>query len=156
MSASPAMAIAIASLVPSGENEDSGHVAVVGWGSTYGPISRAVSDLRAEGKQVSHIHLRHIYPFAPKLAPYCGTDMAAPADFDTSCATPNGGDILCNTVVSDGSAQGCATDGSQICDARWPLGTDLEGTREWYTRSWITDPGYKCRDGLADAGCGNG
>jgi 2-oxoglutarate ferredoxin oxidoreductase subunit alpha len=49
------------------QGEDSGRVAVVGWGSTYGPISRAVSDLRAEGRQVSHIHLRYIYPFAPNL-----------------------------------------------------------------------------------------
>ncbi|PPR20583.1 MAG: 2-oxoglutarate oxidoreductase subunit KorA [Alphaproteobacteria bacterium MarineAlpha10_Bin3] len=49
------------------QGEDSGRVAVVGWGSTYGPISRAVSDLRAEGQQVSHIHLRYIYPFAPNL-----------------------------------------------------------------------------------------
>ena len=88
------------------------------------------------------------------VAPYCGTDMAAPVDFDTSCATPDGGDILCNIVVSDKSAQGCATDGSQICDARWPLGKDLEVTREWYGRPGIRDPGYKCRDGPTDAGCG--
>ena len=31
---------------------------VIGWGSTYGPISRAVSNLRIEGFDVAHIHLR--------------------------------------------------------------------------------------------------
>ena len=40
---------------------------VVGWGSTYGPISRAVSNLRAEGLAVSHIHLRHIWPLPRNL-----------------------------------------------------------------------------------------
>ena len=39
-----------------------GPLAVVGWGSTYGPISRAVANLRDEGLDVSHIHIRHIWP----------------------------------------------------------------------------------------------
>ena len=42
-----------------------GDLAVVGWGSTYGPISRAVNNLRARNYCVSHIHLRHLRPFAP-------------------------------------------------------------------------------------------
>tara|TARA_R100000005_G_scaffold88792_1_gene58932 strand:- start:6487 stop:8358 length:1872 start_codon:yes stop_codon:yes gene_type:complete len=42
--------------------EDSGDLAIVGWGSTYGPISRAVDNKLLEGKKVSHIHLRHIWP----------------------------------------------------------------------------------------------
>ncbi len=42
-------------------------LAVVGWGSTYGPISRAVSNLRAEGLPVSHIHLRHLFPLPKNL-----------------------------------------------------------------------------------------
>ncbi len=46
---------------------DSGRIAVVGWGSTYGPISRAVSELRADGEDVSHIHLRHINPLPRNL-----------------------------------------------------------------------------------------
>ncbi len=46
---------------------DSGQIAVVGWGSTYGPISRAVGHLRHEGKAVSHIHLRYINPLAKNL-----------------------------------------------------------------------------------------
>ena len=46
---------------------DSGQLAVVGWGSTYGPISSAVGHLRAEGKAVSHIHVRYINPMAKNL-----------------------------------------------------------------------------------------
>ena len=46
---------------------DSGQLAVVGWGSTYGPISSAVGHLRAEGKAVSHIHLRYINPMPKNL-----------------------------------------------------------------------------------------
>jgi 2-oxoglutarate ferredoxin oxidoreductase subunit alpha len=40
---------------------------VVGWGSTYGPISRAVDNLRNEGHAVAHLHLRHIWPLARNL-----------------------------------------------------------------------------------------
>lgn len=47
------------------QGESSGALAIVGWGSTYGPISRAVTNMRAQGFSVSHIHLRHIRPFAP-------------------------------------------------------------------------------------------
>lgn len=47
------------------QGEAGGDLAVVGWGSTYGPISRAVSNLRSRGLGVSHIHLTHIRPFAP-------------------------------------------------------------------------------------------
>jgi 2-oxoglutarate/2-oxoacid ferredoxin oxidoreductase subunit alpha len=46
---------------------ESGELAVVGWGSTYGPISRAVNNMRAQGKDVSHIHLRHIWPLPKNL-----------------------------------------------------------------------------------------
>jgi len=46
---------------------DSGSLAVVGWGSTFGPITRAVTNLRREGKSVSHIHLRHIWPLPGNL-----------------------------------------------------------------------------------------
>lgn len=47
------------------QGEPTGDLAIVGWGSTYGPISRAVTNMRANGHQVSHIHLRHLSPFAP-------------------------------------------------------------------------------------------
>ena len=40
----------------------SGSVAVVGWGSTYGPINAAVREFGAEGHDVAQIHLRHLSP----------------------------------------------------------------------------------------------
>lgn len=46
---------------------DSGKLAVVGWGSTFGPIDQAVRRARAEGLDVSHIHIRHIHPFPANL-----------------------------------------------------------------------------------------
>ena len=46
---------------------DSGPVAVVGWGSTYGSINRAISNLLDQGKQVSHIHLTNIWPLPANL-----------------------------------------------------------------------------------------
>ena len=42
--------------------EAGGKLAVVGWGSTYGPINRAVSNMRDDGYDVSQIHLRYIWP----------------------------------------------------------------------------------------------
>ncbi|MGB1548426.1 MAG: 2-oxoacid:acceptor oxidoreductase subunit alpha, partial [Alphaproteobacteria bacterium] len=47
--------------------ETKGEVAVVGWGSTYGPIDRAVDRARQDGAKVSHIHLRHIWPLPANL-----------------------------------------------------------------------------------------
>ena len=44
-----------------------GRLAVLGWGSTFGPIGRAVDNLRAEGHAVSHIHLRYIRPLPANL-----------------------------------------------------------------------------------------
>jgi 2-oxoglutarate ferredoxin oxidoreductase subunit alpha len=49
------------------QGADSGRLAVVGWGSTYGPISRAVTVARERGRDVSHIHLRHIWPLPRNL-----------------------------------------------------------------------------------------
>lgn len=45
----------------------SGRLAVVGWGSTYGPIHQAVRRARAKGQDVSHIHIRHIWPLPRNL-----------------------------------------------------------------------------------------
>ena len=47
--------------------ESSGKLAVVGWGSTYGPIHQAVLRARRNGCQVSHIHVRHIWPLPANL-----------------------------------------------------------------------------------------
>lgn len=44
-----------------------GKLAVVGWGSTFGPISHAVNNVRADGIEVAHIHLRHIWPLPRNL-----------------------------------------------------------------------------------------
>ncbi|MGE4014643.1 MAG: 2-oxoglutarate ferredoxin oxidoreductase subunit alpha, partial [Alphaproteobacteria bacterium] len=49
------------------DGTEKGRLAVVGWGSTYGPISRAVSNCRIQGLDVSHIHLRHIWPLPLNL-----------------------------------------------------------------------------------------
>jgi 2-oxoglutarate ferredoxin oxidoreductase subunit alpha len=45
----------------------SGKLALVGWGSTYGPVHQAVRRARAKGLDVSHIHLRHIWPMPKNL-----------------------------------------------------------------------------------------
>ncbi|MHB1204767.1 MAG: 2-oxoacid:acceptor oxidoreductase subunit alpha, partial [Rhodospirillaceae bacterium] len=47
--------------------ETKGKLAVVGWGSTFGPINRAVQNMRAKGLDVSHIHIRHIWPLPRNL-----------------------------------------------------------------------------------------
>ena len=47
--------------------ETTGRLAVVGWGSTYGPIHQAVRRTRASGHSVSHIHVRHIWPLPANL-----------------------------------------------------------------------------------------
>ncbi len=44
-----------------------GELAVVGWGSTFGPINRAVLNMRDKGHKVSHIHIRHVWPLPRNL-----------------------------------------------------------------------------------------
>jgi 2-oxoglutarate ferredoxin oxidoreductase subunit alpha len=44
-----------------------GKLALVGWGSTYGPVHQAVRRARAKGLDVSHVHLRHIWPMPKNL-----------------------------------------------------------------------------------------
>ncbi len=46
----------------------SGTLAVVGWGSTYGPIHQAVRRARLKGQDVSHIHIRHIAPMPQNMS----------------------------------------------------------------------------------------
>jgi len=45
----------------------SGQLLVVGWGGTFGAITSAVNEARAEGRDVSSIHLRHLNPFPANL-----------------------------------------------------------------------------------------
>jgi len=47
---------------------DSGDVLVIGWGGTFGAIRQAVQHLQAQGKKVSHAHLRWLSPLEPGLA----------------------------------------------------------------------------------------
>ncbi|MBD3728593.1 MAG: 2-oxoacid:acceptor oxidoreductase subunit alpha [Sphingomonadales bacterium] len=47
--------------------QEGGKLAVVGWGSTYGPIHQAVRRVRKKGMDASHIHLRHIWPMPKNL-----------------------------------------------------------------------------------------
>jgi len=46
---------------------DKGKLALVGWGSTFGAIHRAVQIARNEGRDVSHIHVRYLSPFPRNL-----------------------------------------------------------------------------------------
>ena len=65
----------VAADVPEQSLEQGGpddELVVVGWGSTYGPISRAVDNLRNEGLSVAHLHLRHIWPLPRNLGGLLG------------------------------------------------------------------------------------
>ncbi len=44
-----------------------GKILVLGWGSTYGAIKSAVSEMQARGHAVSHAHLRYVRPFPKNL-----------------------------------------------------------------------------------------
>ena len=60
----------IAAGIPAQEvtlGEAGGRLALVGWGSTYGPIHQAVRRARRKGHDVSHIHVRHIWPLPENL-----------------------------------------------------------------------------------------
>ncbi len=46
---------------------EKGKVLVLGWGSTYGAIKSAVSELLAKGHQLAHAHLRYVRPFPKNL-----------------------------------------------------------------------------------------
>ncbi|MET9291524.1 2-oxoacid:acceptor oxidoreductase subunit alpha [Streptomyces sp. NPDC003077] len=48
---------------PSGE----ARTLVLGWGSTYGPITAAVRRVRGEGERIAQAHLRHLNPFPANL-----------------------------------------------------------------------------------------
>lgn len=58
----------------------SGDVLLIGWGSTYGALYGAAKRLQAQGKKVSHCHLRYIHPLPPDLKEIMGrfTHVVAP------------------------------------------------------------------------------
>lgn len=47
--------------------EASGKLLVIGWGSTYGALLQAVKRARLAGHQVSHVHVRHLWPLPENL-----------------------------------------------------------------------------------------
>jgi 2-oxoglutarate/2-oxoacid ferredoxin oxidoreductase subunit alpha len=60
----------VANSIPAQEvtlGQAGGKLAIVGWGSTYGPIHQAVRRARARGRDVSQIHVRHIWPLPENL-----------------------------------------------------------------------------------------
>jgi 2-oxoglutarate ferredoxin oxidoreductase subunit alpha len=60
----------IANFIPEQEvtlGDARGKLAVVGWGSTFGAIQQGVQRARAAGADVSHIHIRHLWPLPRNL-----------------------------------------------------------------------------------------
>jgi 2-oxoglutarate ferredoxin oxidoreductase subunit alpha len=60
----------IAATIPATEVDDpdgNARVAVVGWGSTYGPIGAACRQIRAAGRSIAQVHLRHLNPLPADL-----------------------------------------------------------------------------------------
>ncbi|MCW5254618.1 MULTISPECIES: 2-oxoacid:acceptor oxidoreductase subunit alpha [unclassified Streptomyces] len=55
------------------DDPDGARTLVLGWGSTYGPITAAVRRLRAAGEPIAQAHLRHLNPFPENL----GTVLAS-------------------------------------------------------------------------------
>jgi 2-oxoglutarate ferredoxin oxidoreductase subunit alpha len=49
------------------DDPDGARTLVLGWGSTYGPITAAVRRVRREGGAVAQAHLRHLNPFPKNL-----------------------------------------------------------------------------------------
>ncbi|WP_340376851.1 2-oxoacid:acceptor oxidoreductase subunit alpha [Streptomyces sp. SS7] len=49
------------------DDPDGARTLVLGWGSTYGPITAAVRRLRAAGEAIAQAHLRHLNPFPGNL-----------------------------------------------------------------------------------------
>jgi 2-oxoglutarate/2-oxoacid ferredoxin oxidoreductase subunit alpha len=49
------------------DDPDGAPTLVLGWGSTYGPITAAVRRLRAAGESIAQAHLRHLNPFPANL-----------------------------------------------------------------------------------------
>ena len=57
-------------VVPAGDA--SGDLLIVGWGSTYGPITAALNSERAKGHKIGHVHLRHLNPLPKNLGDVLG------------------------------------------------------------------------------------
>jgi 2-oxoglutarate ferredoxin oxidoreductase subunit alpha len=65
----------IAASIPATEVDDpdgDARVAVIGWGSTYGPIGAACRRIRASGRSIAQVHLRHLNPLPADLGEILG------------------------------------------------------------------------------------
>jgi 2-oxoglutarate ferredoxin oxidoreductase subunit alpha len=60
-----AVAQEIPDVVPAGD--PAGDLLIVGWGSTYGPITAAMKIERAKGRKIGHVHLRFLNPLPRNL-----------------------------------------------------------------------------------------
>ncbi|MDW8372002.1 MAG: 2-oxoglutarate ferredoxin oxidoreductase subunit alpha, partial [Geminicoccaceae bacterium] len=49
------------------QGEPGAALALVGWGSSFGPIADAVARARARGRDVAQVHLRHLWPLPRNL-----------------------------------------------------------------------------------------
>lgn len=54
------------------DDPDDARTLVLGWGSTYGPITAAVRRIRGAGGRVAQAHLRHLNPFPGNLGEVLG------------------------------------------------------------------------------------
>ncbi|MFE2304065.1 2-oxoacid:acceptor oxidoreductase subunit alpha [Streptomyces sp. NPDC059445] len=57
---------------PTAGTEAAADTLVLGWGSTYGPITAAVRRLRTAGEHIAQAHLRHLNPFPRNLGAVLG------------------------------------------------------------------------------------
>jgi 2-oxoglutarate ferredoxin oxidoreductase subunit alpha len=63
--------LGVANSIPDQEvclGREGAELAVVGWGSTFGPIHQAVRRALADGKDVAHVHVRHIWPMPKNMS----------------------------------------------------------------------------------------
>jgi 2-oxoglutarate ferredoxin oxidoreductase subunit alpha len=64
----------IAKDIPPAEvfGDPEGDLLIVGWGGTYGALHMATKRLRAQGRKVSHMHLRHMHPMPSNVGEILG------------------------------------------------------------------------------------
>lgn len=55
------------------QGDASDRMLIIGWGSTFGPISEAVKGARETGRKVAHVHIRYISPLPSNLAEIMGS-----------------------------------------------------------------------------------
>ena len=66
-----AKVLGVASSIPDQDvclGREGAKLAVVGWGSTFGPIHQAVRRAIAKGHDVAHVHIRHIWPMPRNMS----------------------------------------------------------------------------------------